>query len=310
MTDTGTASPRRDIAADITARILLDLEAGVLPWKKPWDGARVGPALLPRRATGEFYRGVNVVLLWNAAGAKGYDLPWWLTFRQAHALGARVRKGERGEVVVYYGRKAIDDPARPNADAPGRWIRFLKSYVVFNAAQIDGLSERYTAPPPAPSAPTALDWHEQWFERLGIARFLTRDRACYSPSRDAIGMPPIAAFDSADLYAQTLDHEAVHATAAPQRCDRDFSRRYPGQAYAIEEIVAELGAAYLGAHLGLPPGHIDDHSAYIGDWIRALKHDRRIFLEAAARAQTAVDWLLEQSPPPGDMRAERAHVAA
>lgn len=309
MIETGSASARRDIAADITARILIDLQAGVLPWKKPWDGARVGPAMLPRRASGEFYRGVNVVLLWSAAAASGYDLPWWLTLQQANTLGARVRKGERGEVVVYYGRKTIESPPGRRDSAPERWIRFLKSYVVFNAAQIDGLPARYLTAPAAPPV-RALDWHERWFEALGIARFATCDRACYSPARDAIGMPPVAAFDSADLYAQTLDHEAVHATAAPHRCARDFSRRCPGHAYAVEEIVAELGAAYLGAHLGLPPGHIDDHSAYIGDWIGALNHDRRLFLDAAAKAQAAVDWLLEKSPPPGELRAVTPHVAA
>jgi antirestriction protein ArdC len=307
MTDIG--SRRRDIAADITARILLDLERGVMPWKKPWDGARVGPAMLPRRATGEFYRGVNIVLLWSAAAACGYEAPWWLTVRQANALGARVRKGERGEIVVYYGRRALEaPPGRP--DAPERFIRFLKSYVVFNAAQIDGLSERYCVPPPAPIPPAVLDWHERWFQGLDIARYTTRDRACYSLARDAIGMPPIAAFNSADLHAQTLDHEVVHASSAPHRCNRSFAQRYPAHAYAVEEIVAELGAAYLGAHLGLPPGHIDDHSAYIGDWIKALKHDRRIFFDAAAKAQAAVDWLLSKSPPPGALSSGNPDVAA
>lgn len=303
MTPTsGNAGARRDIAAEITAKILADLERGVLPWRKPWDGARAGAPLgLPQRATGELYRGINIVLLWIAASAAGYRSRHWFSFRQAQAMGANVRKGERGETVVYYGRahrERIEADGAVGEDS----FRFLRSYVVFNAAQIEGLPDRYFIEPVAAGHMAPLNWHEAWFERLDIARFVTADRACYSPSRDAIGMPPIDAFDSADLYAQTLDHEAVHATAAPHRLARDFARRYPKTAYAVEEITAELGAAFLGAHLGLPPGHIDDHSAYIGDWIRALRDDRRAFLEAAGKAQAAVDWLLAKSSPPHSVR--------
>lgn len=296
-----TSQPRRDIAAEITAKILADLERGVLPWRKPWDGARTGAPLgLPQRATGELYRGVNIVLLWMAAASAGYRSRHWFSFRQASALGAHVRKGERGETVVYYGAAQRERIDAHGAVAEDRF-RFLRSYVVFNAAQIDGLPDKFFPAPVSVGHIQPLNWHEAWFQKLDMARIVTTDRACYIPSRDAIGMPPIDAFDSADLYAQTLDHEAVHATAAPHRLARDFGARYPKTAYAVEEITAELGAAFLGAHLGLPPGHIDDHSAYIGAWIRALKDDRRAFLEAAGKAQAAVDWLLAKSPPPYDL---------
>lgn len=297
---------RRDIAAEITAKILSELEAGVLPWRKPWDGARTG-AVLPRRATGETYRGVNVILLWSAAIERGYVSPYWLTFNQAVKLGAQVRKGERGEIVVYYGqgkRTRIDEGGAEVEDA----FRFLKSYIVFSADQIDNLPDRFQ-PARAGSdiAPIAL--HEAWFQRLEIARIATRDLACYIPSRDVIGMPPIAAFDTAEDYAATLNHESVHATMAGHRVGRDMGKKFSKHAIAAEELVAEIGASILGAHLRLSPQHIHDHASYIGHWMKLLAGDKRAFLTAAAQAQVAVDWLLAKSPSPF-AEEEIAHVAA
>jgi antirestriction protein ArdC len=285
---------RRDVAADITAHILASLEAGVMPWRRPWDGARTGPAL-PRRVTGECYRGVNVVTLWHASAARNYASPYWLSFNQAAKLGAHVRKGERGQPVVYYGAAKRTEMSNDGA-AVETTFRFLRSYIAFNADQIEGLPERfYPTSYAAPALP--LRAHEDWFAGLEIERILTRDVACYIPSRDVIGMPPIAAFDSADSYAATLNHESVHATAAPHRVGRDLSRRYE-QTIAAEELVAEIGAAILGAHLGLPPDHIFNHAAYIESWMSILKSDDRAFLHAAAQAQKAVDWLLAKSPAP------------
>ncbi|MBT9444117.1 MAG: DUF1738 domain-containing protein [Hyphomonadaceae bacterium] len=291
----GCEPARRDIAADINARIIEHLERGVLPWKQPWSGAGDGGAAgLPLRSNGAPYRGVNIVLLWMAAAARGFRASRWYSFRQAVALGAHVRKGETGERVVYYGRIP-----RTRTDTRGETVedavRFLRAYVVFNADQIEGLAPDDGETPSTVETPASLADHEAWFSTLEIARILHPDRAFYSPARDVIAMPPLAAFDSPDLYAQTLNHECVHAAGASHRAGRDFSGRYGPDAYAVEEICAELGAAYLGAHLGLPPGHIHDHSAYIGHWIAALKNDRRAFLEAAAKAQAAVDWLLAKS---------------
>lgn len=286
---------RRDVAADITAKILSELTSGVLPWRKPWDGARTGLAL-PRRATGETYRGVNVLILWSAALERGYVSPYWLTFNQAVKLGANVRKGERGEVVVYYGqgkRTRQDEGGAEVEDA----FRFLKWYVVFSADQIDNLPARFF-PAPVDAALTPIAAHEAWFQRLEIARIVTRDIACYIPSKDVIGMPPVAAFDTAEDYAATLNHESVHATMAPQRVGRDMGKKFSQHAIAAEELVAEIGASFLGAHLHLPPHHIHDHASYIGHWMKLLSDDKRAFLTAAAQAQLAVDWLLAKSPSP------------
>ncbi|PZO52810.1 MAG: hypothetical protein DCF16_08420 [Alphaproteobacteria bacterium] len=294
-TENARSGARRDIAAEITAKILLELEAGVMPWRKPWDGARTG-LVLPRRATGESYRGVNVVLLWSAATERGYVSPYWLTFNQAVKLGAQVRKGERGEVVVYYGqgtRTRLDHAGAEVEDA----FRFLKWYVVFSADQIDNLPARFH-PEPVVSSLAPIAVHEGWFKKLEIARIATRDIACYIPSKDVIGMPPLAAFDTAEDYAATLNHESVHATLAPHRVGRDMGKKFSKHAIAAEELVAEIGASLLGAHLRLPPHHIHDHASYIGHWMKLLADDKRAFLAAAAQAQTAVDWLLAKSPSP------------
>lgn len=310
---------RRDIAAEITAKILADLDQGVMPWRKPWDGARTGLAL-PRRATGEIYRGANVVLLWATAAARGYGSPYWLTFNQAVKLGAHVRKGERGEIVVYYGqatrsRTGNGDPGNSGADPDGATsadnFRFLKSYVAFNADQIDGLQERFH-PAPVTAETLPILSHEAWFARLEIARIRLQDTACYIPGRDVIGMPPLAAFDTPEDYAATLNHEACHATGAKHRLDRDFSARFGDAAHAAEELVAEIGASILGAHLQLPPHHIHDHAAYIGHWMELLRHDKRAFLTAAGKAQAAVDWLLDKSPVPtaATSTVEASDVAA
>lgn len=285
---------RKDVAAEITVKILSSLKAGVMPWRRPWDGARVGVSL-PRRSTGEFYRGVNTILLWHAAAARGYTSPYWLSFKQAANHRAHVRKSERGELVVYYGSGSLTEVGTNGAEAEATY-RFLKSYTVFNADQIDGLPDHFYVAPSA-AAVSPLVTHEAWFQRLDIARILTRDVACYIPSRDVIGMPPSAAFDDAEAYAATLNHESVHATAASHRVGRDLSKRFK-EAIAAEELVAEIGAAILGAHLRLPPDHIFDHAAYIESWMSILGSDKRAFLHAAAQAQLAVDWLITKSPPP------------
>ena len=218
-----------------------------------------------------------------------------MTCKQAAKLGAHVRKGAHGETVVYYGSAQRTEKADNGVETETSF-RFLKSYVAFNADQIEGLPERFH-PKPTYQAPLALAAHETWFGKLDIARILTRDIACYIPSRDAIGMPPLACFDDAETYAATLNHEAVHATAAPDRVGRDLSMRFK-EAIAAEELVAEIGAAILGAHLHLPPDHIFDHAAYIENWMSVLQSDARAFFHAAAQAQLAVDWLLSKSPAP------------
>jgi antirestriction protein ArdC len=289
-----TTFSRRDIAGEITAKILAQLEAGVKPWRKPWDSARTG-LVLPLRSTGVPYRGVNTIMLWCASIDKGFRSPYWLTLKQANALGAQIRKGELGEFVVYRGQAAKTRVDERGAAVEDRF-RFLKHDVAFNTDQIAGLPDEFH-PVVTTGAQIPMHEHEQWYAKLEITRIRTADMACYIPSKDAIGMPPIAAFETAEDYAATLNHECVHATMAAHRVGRDTGKRFDKHALAAEELVAEIGASILGAHLNLPIARLNDHSAYIGHWMKLLADDKRASLSAATQAQAAEDWLLAKSPP-------------
>lgn len=281
-----------EAAAHVTAEITRFLEQGVMPWRAPWDAARAHAATpgMPLRATGEAYRGANVVLLWAAQAARGYARRTWITYKQAEALGAQVRKGEKACPVIYYGAA----PARGGQDAGeahanSKTYRFLKLFHVFNVEQVDDL-------PPDFGAEAAPELRElpaisEWVRSAGAPIRVGGARAFYSPVTDAIHMPPVESFDDEEAWSATLAHEAIHFTGHSSRLDRlaDYAR--DPKARAREELIAETGAAMLGAMLGFRPDHMEDHAAYIGDWLTLLRDEPRAFLSAAAKAQAAVDWL-------------------
>jgi antirestriction protein ArdC len=286
-------SARPDLYARVTHTIVADLEAGVRPWTKPWSSpAACGRVSRPLRACGQPYSGVNVLLLWSEALARGFSAATWMTFRQALALGGQVRRGERGATVVYANRIR-----RTESDGAGgeveRSVPFLKAYTVFNVEQIDGLPAEYRPEPAAPVAPERRIEHaHRFFEATGAHIRYGGDQAYYAPGPDHIQMPLDASFpDLVDFYA-TLGHECVHWTRHPTRLARDFGRRRWGDAgYACEELVAELGAAFLCADLGLDLAPRRDHADYIADWLAVLKNDKRLIFSAAAHAQKACDFL-------------------
>lgn len=278
----------------ITDRILAELEQGTRPWVKPWSGGDMaaGRGVRPLRATGEPYRGINVILLWLEAEAMGYCSPSWMTYRQAQALGANVRKGEHGATVVYYGEstKAERDGATGEDREAG--FRFLKTYTVFNVDQIEGLPERYhIKPEPRPEVERIAD-AEAFFDRIPATVNHGGDRAYYAPGPDRIQLPPFAAFHDAHGYYTTRGHETVHWTNHKSRLDRSFGReKWGDEGYAREELVAELGAAFLAADLGLCLEPRPDHASYIGHWIKVLQNDRRAIVQAASHAERAVAYL-------------------
>ncbi|MBJ7411437.1 MAG: DUF1738 domain-containing protein [Phenylobacterium sp.] len=286
-------SARPDLYARVTQAIVADLEAGVRPWTKPWASPAVGGRVSrPLRACGQPYRGVNVLLLWSEALARGFSDSMWMTFRQALALGGQVRRGERGATVVYANRIR-----RTEFDGAGgeveRSVPFLKAYTVFNVEQIDGLPAEYRPEPAPPVAPERRIEHaHRFFEATGARIRYGGDQAYYAPGPDHIQMPLVASFsDIVDFYA-TLGHECVHWTRHPRRLARDFGRKRWGDAgYACEELVAELGAAFLCADLGLDLTPRRDHADYIADWLAVLKNDKRLIFSAAAHAQKACDFL-------------------
>lgn len=278
----------------ITGRILAELEQGTRPWLKPWSGGDIAASrgVRPLRATGEPYRGINVLLLWLEAEAAGYVSPSWMTYRQAHALGAQVRKGEHGATVVYYGQSSTTTKDEATGEDREQGFRFLKTYTVFNVAQIEGLADRFHAvPEPLPEV-ERMEAAEAFFERIPATVNHGGDRAFYMPGADRIQLPPFAAFHDAHGYYATRGHETVHWTSHKSRLDRSFGReRWGDEGYAREELVAELGAAFLAADLGLCIEPRPDHASYIASWIKVLQNDKRAIVQAAAHAERAVAYL-------------------
>lgn len=290
----------RDIYSRVTARIIADLEQGVRPWMKPWSGDHAaGRITRPLRHNGIPYKGINVVMLWSAATAKGYACPLWLTFRQALELGGNVRKGETGELVVYANRitrTETDDAGAENE----REIPFLKGYTVFNAEQCDGLPAQFrtTSTLPALSPLARIEHADRFFAATGADIRHGGARAFYAEGPDYIAMPPFETFHDAESHAATLAHELTHWTKHPARLARDFGRvTWGDEGYAKEELVAELGAAFLAADLQITPEVQPDHAAYIATWLKVLKDDKRLIFSAAAHAQRAVDYLHGLEPP-------------
>lgn len=293
------ATPPFDPEREISDHIIAAIKAGTPPWRKPWTGGSGCP--FPLRATGQAYRGINVLMLWLEAFEKGYASPFWMTYRQAQELGGQVRRGERSTLVVKYGvlEKEREDEAgqgvREGEEGRAQRRPYLKAYRVFNAGQVDGLPESFARKPdPARDLGTKADASlETYFARLGATVETTPDpRAYYHPARDVIHMPPVATFHDTEGYYATLGHEAVHWTGHGSRLDR-LARCRDREAYAFEELVAEVGQCLLLATLGLTPA-IDQSAAYIEGWLKALRDDKRVIFRAASEAQKAVDLIRER----------------
>jgi len=294
---------RADVYQKITDQIVRELERGVRPWMKPWNAEHAaGRITRPLRGNGIPYQGINVLMLWSAAMAKGYAAPIWMTFKQSSDLGAHVRKGEEGSLVVYADKIVRTETDAATGEKAERAIPFMKGYTVFNVEQIDSLPEHYYAKP-APRTETVqrIEHAEAFFAATGATVRHGGTMAFYSITHDHVQMPPIEAFRDAESYYATLAHETTHWTRHPSRLDRDFGRkRFGDSGYAMEELVAELGSAFLSADLDLTPEVRDDHAAYIASWIKVLKDDKRAIFSAASHAQRAADFLhgLQKSASP------------
>ena len=296
-------SEKFDAAQAITDEIITLLETGTMPWRRPWKIAGGG---VPLRHNGESYRGINAFLLGLRAAMTGYSSPYWMTFNQAKALDACVKKGSKSSVVVYYGTAgkknegAGEETGGGEGDdsASGGTYRFLKNYRVFNVAQIEGLDASYYPEPQGDPAdgPTPIPEAQAFFDAIDIGVTFGGDRACYIPSLDHIHMPELARFESAGAFLSTWCHELAHATKAPHRLDRSFGvSSFGNEAYAKEELVACISEVLMGQRMGFHADHIDNHAAYIDSWLTVLRGDKRFLFTAAAHAQRAVDWLTESS---------------
>jgi len=265
---------KQDVYTRITNRIIASLEQGVRPWIQPWNAEHAaGKITRPLRHNGQAYSGINILMLWASAMEQGFAAPIWMTFKQALELGAHVRKGEKSSLVVY--AKAITRTEHDDATGEDveREIPFLKGYTVFNVEQIEGLPALYYAKAESKlSSVERIARCEEFFANTKAAIVYGGGRAFYAPGPDRIQMPPIETFRDAESFYATLAHKCTHWTKHESRLQRDFGRKHLGdEGYAREELVAELGSAFLCADLELTPEVRDDHASYIASWLEVLR---------------------------------------
>ena len=292
---------RASLYDEITTKIVSELEAGRLPWVQPWGTAAAkAPLAMPKNAaTGRQYSGINVLILWGAVIEHGFPGQSWLTFRQALALGGHVRKGERGTTVVYADRFVPDDEkrrARETGDE-AQAVPFLKRFTVFNAAQCEGLPEDIAIVAPPPSPGLIEPQVEALIRATGIDFRIGGNRAFYVPALDYVRVPPPQAYFEPINWHRTALHELGHATGHPSRLGRDMSGGFGTKKYAVEELVAEMNAAFCCASLGIVP--TVRHADYIGSWLEVLREDNRAIVRSASQASKAADWLLGFVPADG-----------
>src|SRR6266550_2094991 len=269
-----TATEKRDVYERVTSQIVNAIEQGVSNWRMPWHTSGKF-AFSPINVTSKKpYRGINTLCLWAAAQAKGYERGEWATYQQWQERKAQVRKGEKATTVVFW--KFADNGAETDDgdDTPksGSRLLFTRGYSVFNAAQVDGYTPK--ADPEATQL-ERIEHAEAFFRNVGADLRHGGNQAYYRPSEDHIQMPPFQAFKENVSYYSTLAHEHTHWTAKAERCDRQLGKRFGDSAYAAEELIAELGAAFTCAHLGLSTEARPDHAAYIQSWLKVLKADKR-----------------------------------
>ena len=285
---------KQDIYTRITNQIVSHLEKGVRPWVRPWNAEHAaGRITRPLRHNGKPYSGINVLSLWASAIAQNFADPIWMTFKQASELDAHIRKGEKGSLVVYADSIKRKETDEKTGDEIDREVPFLKGYTVFNVEQIAGLPEVYYAKAAPNLDPVARIEHaEKFFAALGATIRHGGNRAFYSIAADVIQMPPFESFQDADSYYATLAHECTHWAGSKTRLDRDFGgHRFGSEGYAVEELVAELGAAFLCADLELALEPREDHASYIANWLKVLAADNRAVFTAAAHAQRAAEFI-------------------
>jgi antirestriction protein ArdC len=277
----------------VTNKIIADLEQGVCTWQKPWNGENIGTR--PLRHNGEPYNGVNILLLWDAMLDKGYLNPIWMTFTQAEQYNAHVRKGEKSTFIVYSNKTTKTDIDEKTGETLEKEVSFLKGYNVFNAEQIEGLPEQFYQPALTQTEiniEKRLDKVEQFIRNTRALIRKGGNRAFYAERKDYVQMPSMDSFKDSEGYYATLLHELSHWTKHKNRLDRSFGhKKWGDEGYAKEELVAEIGAAFLCADLGITPEVRKDHVAYIDHWLKALKNDRKLIFSAAAHAGRAADYL-------------------
>ena len=290
------ARPHQSVYEIVTSRILEELERGVVPWHKPWR--TLPPANLVSKKP---YRGINVFLL----ALQGYGSQYWLTYRQAQALGGNIRKGEHGTKVVFWKFDSYETEA--DGEREEHKSAFLRYYTVFNLEQCEGLKALLALPPAFP-----IQSAEAIANGMPNAPAFERGfQAAYAPSKDTVTMPSRTAFTSQAEYYSTLFHELTHSTGHAKRLTRegfDKPQQFGSDSYSREELIAEMGSAMLCGVAGIEQTTISNSAAYLQSWIRRLKADSRLVVSAASAAQKAADYILGECPKHSPAHAEAANA--
>ncbi|HEY1779645.1 MAG TPA: zincin-like metallopeptidase domain-containing protein [Roseiarcus sp.] len=285
---------RRDHYQELTDKIIAAIEAGVAPWRRPWDQNACGGSNMPINvATGRRYRGVNLFVLGMSPLAFTSGDPRWCSYRQAAARGWQVRKGEKATPVYFYKPIEIEDRAG-DGGGESRRIPMLRRFSVFHASQIDG-APAFGPSTAAKTVPERIQDVELILEASGVPVRIGGERAFYSPALNIIQMPPDEAFRGPEQRAAVVLHELAHASGHPTRLNRDLSGGFGSVLYAKEELRAELTSVAAGSMIGLPCD-IPNHASYLQSWLAMLKQDRREIFRAAAEAQRMVDYILGFHP--------------
>jgi antirestriction protein ArdC len=297
MTKVQEESSRQSLYADVTTRVIAELEQGRLPWVQPWDSAACGCTMPHNAGTGRAYSGINILILWASVIEGGYASQAWLTYRQAEAAGGNVRRSETGTTICYADHfTPKDEQARAHEEArEARQVAFLKRFTLFNVDQCEGLPERYTAlavlPPEQDMRPQA----EALIRATGADFRIGGNEAFYAPQLDFVSVPPRQAFPEPINFYRTALHELGHWTGHPSRLDRYQSGGQGSPEYAREELVAEMASAFTCASLSIHP--TVRHADYIGAWLSVLRDDERAIFRAASQASKAADYLLGHLDP-------------
>lgn len=286
-----------DVYQIVTDQIISLLESGTVPWRQPWTG---GSDNYPRNLrTGKPYRGVNVFLLAVTAWQQGYESRYWLTFKQAQERGGKIRRGEKSTLVVFWKQLEVEDKQTGEA----KKVPCLRYYRVFNVEQCDGLE-----------VPDATGHDPLDFQPINAAQQIVTGypqgptiehhggKAYYRPSEDTVAMPEPERFGSAEAYYNVLFHELTHSTGHAARLARleGTPAAFGTADYSKEELIAEMGAAFLSAYAGIITDTVENSAAYIQGWLKKLRDDKRLVVSAAGAAQRAADWILGERPTLGE----------
>lgn len=279
---------KTDIYQTVTDSIIKALESGVKPWQCPWKRNGQISGIPSNYTTGDAYSGINIMLLWCSAAQQGFQDSRWMTYNQAKSAGAQVRKGERGTMAIFY--KTLE---KERDDGEVEHIPVLKHFIVFNAQQTDGLPRDGSDTQPAQPAGNIFDplpQAETLFKRSGAKITERGQQAFFRPATDEIYLPERHLFSRADDFYATGLHELVHWSGHQSRLSRDMKGRSGSEEYAFEELIAELGSAFLMADLGLS-GDVQ-HESYIASWLTKLRNDKRYIFRAASAASKAHRYLM------------------